>query len=941
MSLRRGSQWGKWDLHVHTPLSFESQFGMSEAERKEFDPLPELEGIDKPERYEPQLWTKYVRKLEEIDNIDCIGITDYFSIEGYELLRELKEEDYLNNFDLMLPNIEFRLDTITGDHNRINLHVIFSDDISIDHIKREFLQNLKIKIDEKDEYALSTDSLKRLGRKAKEIHDDENLSDYVAGCKYARVKLDEILEELNNTSVFDGKYLIVLSGAEWHQINWDSQDADKKRQLLATSHGLFSGNQSDREWAIGEGPESKEDIREALDSLKPVFHASDSHDFDSLCVPNDERYCWLKANHSFEGLKQVVFEPIERMKIDSTSPKSFTQIQTIDSLSISDGYVNNSLSVEENTIPFNSNLVTVIGSQGSGKTALLDFIANCFQTRTKEGSDDDNSFIARIENSNPYIKTELEFTGEDIEGFSKEVLEPRTVEGPNISYIPQGKIVEYCEKGGELHDQIMKLVKQSVADDVPAIISIFNKKESEIDSLADDMRRLNAELHEINPPEVRETIQNKKTELNEKNVLLSNKQTEIEEFKQKHEKELEETEAEELQDSLDDLQERLEDIEGVEEYISKAKDKINSIEQVNSLIEEINSKSELFEFEIDVEKVRLDNQKEALQDLSEKVNNSKQELQKEIDEVREDIDELSEIDEELSKLRDDERRIKTEIEQIQENISKTEEELDKINDLIEERTDRFVEYVKNYIELKSVYEDIAEEFANGEGNILSEVEIEPSIEFSANIASDFENILDMRSINSSDISEKVDSLKPIIKKDNPNNVEEQIREYINQVEELRDIKRSSKEPIEFDGLLYDDYLKLTEEIYYQGTQMDQLSRGQKGTILLKIYLAEGENPLIIDSPEDNLDNRFVYDELIDAVREAKTKRQIFVATHDANLVINTDSEQVIVTEFDQGTIKYKAGALEEERIRSEAKDILEGGDEAFRRRNEKYNLLPK
>jgi energy-coupling factor transporter ATP-binding protein EcfA2 len=123
--------------------------------------------------------------------------------------------------------------------------------------------------------------------------------------------------------------------------------------------------------------------------------------------------------------------------------------------------------------------------------------------------------------------------------------------------------------------------------------------------------------------------------------------------------------------------------------------------------------------------------------------------------------------------------------------------------------------------------------------------------------------------------------------------------------------------------------------------MSQLSRGQKGTVLLKIYLAEGENPLIIDSPEENLDNRFVYEELIGAIRKAKSNRQIFIATHDANLVVNTDSEQVIISSFEEGQIEFDAGALENSDIRSDAKAILEGGDEAFRRREEKYELSPE
>lgn len=105
MSLNRGSEWGKWDLHVHTPLSFESDFSIDADERDSYTPLDALEGVSKPQRHDDLMWAKYVDHLESINGISSLGITDYFSLEGYELVDELRTAGRLDNFDVVLPNI--------------------------------------------------------------------------------------------------------------------------------------------------------------------------------------------------------------------------------------------------------------------------------------------------------------------------------------------------------------------------------------------------------------------------------------------------------------------------------------------------------------------------------------------------------------------------------------------------------------------------------------------------------------------------------------------------------------------------------------------------------------------------------------------------------------------------------------------------------------------
>jgi AAA domain, putative AbiEii toxin, Type IV TA system len=138
-----------------------------------------------------------------------------------------------------------------------------------------------------------------------------------------------------------------------------------------------------------------------------------------------------------------------------------------------------------------------------------------------------------------------------------------------------------------------------------------------------------------------------------------------------------------------------------------------------------------------------------------------------------------------------------------------------------------------------------------------------------------------------------------------------------------------------------DHIEIRYGITYDGVDIRNLSPGTRGIVLLLLYLSldDGDDrPLIIDQPEENLDPKSVFDELVDLFIQAKSKRQIIMVTHNANLVINTDADQIIIAEsgpHPHGAlppITYYAGGLEEENIRSAVCNILEGGEDAFRER---------
>lgn len=123
--------------------------------------------------------------------------------------------------------------------------------------------------------------------------------------------------------------------------------------------------------------------------------------------------------------------------------------------------------------------------------------------------------------------------------------------------------------------------------------------------------------------------------------------------------------------------------------------------------------------------------------------------------------------------------------------------------------------------------------------------------------------------------------------------------------------------------------------------MAELSPGERGIVLLIFYLAlsKESKPIIIDQPEDNLDNQSVFSKLVPCICRAKQRRQVIVVTHNPNIAVACDAEQVIYCEMDKNTyqIQYHAGSIENPEIKNHLVDVLEGTMPAFDLRRQKYN----
>lgn len=128
-------------------------------------------------------------------------------------------------------------------------------------------------------------------------------------------------------------------------------------------------------------------------------------------------------------------------------------------------------------------------------------------------------------------------------------------------------------------------------------------------------------------------------------------------------------------------------------------------------------------------------------------------------------------------------------------------------------------------------------------------------------------------------------------------------------------------------------------IQYNGKSLDKHSLGQRASALILFLLAQKENDvLIIDQPEDDLDNQTIYDEVIKELKKIKGNMQFLFATHNANIPVLGDSEKVVSCSYDETKITVHSGSIDNHQTQRFIVDIMEGGDEAFSRRKNIYSI---
>jgi ABC-type cobalamin/Fe3+-siderophores transport system ATPase subunit len=930
MKYNFGSIWRKWDLHVHTPFSkLNNGFG---------------------EDWDVYVKTLFKKAIEK--EISVIGITDYFSIDGYKKIKQ----DYLDNDSklkelfsneeidkiraiLLLPNVEFRLDRFVG-KNRINYHVIFSNEIQINDIEENFLHDLdfiiegkQFEIDEK--LKLKTSNLITVGKKLRAEHDkfQEIGDDLYVGMMNAVVKDEQITNLLVGVpSKFKDKYLICIAADEdLSKVDWNGQDHLARKVLIQKSNAIFSGNPKTSAWACGNNDyDTMRKFSNEFKSLKPCLWGSDSHDYEKLFEPDLKRYLWVKSDPTFEGLRQTMFEPYSRIKIQEQNPELNRLKISIDSIEIKNS---NNFPIKNEVIKLNRDLVCIIGGRGSGKSSLLETIAYCFGKHkfdeNYKNQKYDNllgsnnlSFIQSYQKKGNatanFIIKYNDLDGNLIQETDFDLKDRKSVSSLPIIYLGQNQIESVTSNKEEIHALAFKTIIQNSES-----FSDFSEIENEIKSMEADLISVNKDIESLR--------------LTYKNFSLEKKNEEKERIK-KELALLESKETKEIIGQLKIARDKKDSAIRIKSNNQKIKNKIKDfLEEINPLIKETNTSIKTLSLEEFVQEFDFSNFIKSLIELETKVEELG--LEKTYNETTSKVQlQLKDIsDVSVSYI----ERLKSQLDIIDNEIAnyiKDKEYLDSVNS---NRLETLKFLSESYVEYAAMYNEEIKEFIESNNVTLNSIKLDAQFSFDLpKLFNALFDLVDKRKIKT--IEKYLESVLDSATF-NFSNYSQWVADFTTKKENYEVFYDSN--PSSIDEILYKNYFTLNTTIRYEVEPskyklLEELSLGQKGTVLLKIYLSTGNNcPIIIDQPEDHLDNDFIYSDLVSTLRSVKEKRQIIIVSHDANLVVNGDAEQVIVAKYENGTISHElSGSIENEIIRSKITNILEGGDEAFKKREKKYQL---
>jgi len=685
---------------------------------------------------------------------------------------------------------------------------------------------------------------------------------------------------------------------------------------------------------------------------KPVISGCDSHSFDDLenwlgkWVVNDgnKKYItWIKSDLTFEGLKQIIYEPEsgERVKIGPVDPDQKDGYKVISKIR----FTNTDDFPTE--IKFNRNLCSIIGSRSSGKSSLLAYIAHSVDVELTEKLKKDGPGEGEAYH---WDKINLEYSIEWSNSQSND-------ESPGkIVYIPQDYLFEKSKDPSEIKEKIKPVLFKVLPDfkvkyvQADKNIKILNQKiEEQIDdwfNLSDEASSIDEKLKDLGNKvaieKEKEEIETKIKNLKEKNQLSD------EELKQ--------------------YQKASADISGLESKIEKITTELRKLSDVS----EENKYFSGIEITLSPALANLPKelQNEIVEGLKKTEGGILEEINKQVVVYKISIEkEKTDAEEKKKKIREDNKEVmekyreNVELEGLVNKINKYTDVLNKIENIetekknIQDRSDSCVKAIKSDLDRRmSIIEDLATNIKSADQSILGDIQF--GVEFG------IENALKKitQKINTKINTKFVDQGQ--LKFDD---IRRKPGEFLSAVylEQQKVIAGNEKRKVA------SDTLSLTEEILFTaemerdkigGFSEPTMTAGKRALFALKLILAESEDtwPLLIDQPEDDLDSRSIYDDVVPFLKKKKKERQIIMVSHNANLVIGADSEQVIVANrygtdrenADAKQFNYLTGSLEFSKIRDkDCKDtllsqgirehsceILDGGKTAFELRKNKYNI---
>ena len=903
--MNRGSEWRKWDLHIHTP------------------------GTAKNDHYgnSDEVWERYIDALEKSD-VTVFGITDYFSISNYIKVQEYQKQGRLKG-KFLLPNVEMRIYPVTDKSKLINIHAIFDPFLDVADIEREFFRKLQFTYFDASYSCIDTD-LAKLGRI---VENNPNLADDVAikkGIDAFAVSY-EALKEVIDKAFFKGHVIIALSNGSKDGVtgilNQEGNMQPLRKEITRMSDIILSGNPGDVEYFSG-AKTSVEEVVSTYGSLKPCIIGSDAHSLDKVGVFPNDRITWIKADPTFEGLKQILFEPKERVRISDAMPDFKYDYNIIDNV------VLNTAGVWNQTIPLNQNLNTIIGGRSTGKSTLLASMAAKFQ---KIKNDENYDFIKGLsDNVHVFWRDGLEADNKEIEYFTQNEI------ANIISRRDSDKLfLEILTSLPNMREAYEKFKADEAAKfaSIQAKVSLFfekrrqyNEKNAYVKTLG-DKEGIKREIEKF--AKERDTIQRN---LTDKKELLERFQIAAKELADLRTKEVVMRQDLEILNLLSSS--NLLSINPSVSWLGLTEDISQKVsEEIQKVLAQSNSHLQDF-----------------VKDLISKEDNAFKALAREINEKQNASDY-----QEGKKIFDENKNLSHVMEQIS-NLSKQILLINKESQILEELSK----------ECKTIASDLLNEhlsYLDMMNSIASVLRIQhDNITLSAGyeLKKDLEEKLnECISLRSASMNALIVNVIFQYQKKTKDSIKECLKDLLNKALRGEITFKNGYDVQSFISMILSgNWFSLQYSVDYEGDNLSDMSPGKRSFVVLKLLLdfSDKKCPILIDQPEDNLDNRAIYNELVKYVREKKKERQIILVTHNPNIVVGADSEEVIVANQngknapnDRGIkFQYVHGSLENTSaritddnepilyrcgIREHVCDILEGGENAFRDRENKYGFF--
>ncbi len=464
----KGSEWRRWEPHIHTPGTVKND---------------NFNGADLADK-----WDKFINDINIYpDDISVIAITDYLSSDNYFYFKKAIEDGKITkDFKLVLPNIELRISPVTGGSTPINIHCIFNP-LFDSKLNDRFYSKLKFHYQTRD-YLATKSELIELGRKYKNTPLLEEDVAYKEGIKIFVPSIDHLNKVFDEDAELRDNCIVVVSnksndGVSGLNAHAELLEGEKHNILDGTrqtiyylSDGVFSSNQKDIDYFLGLGVDSINEVKRKCRNLKPCLHGCDAHENSKIFEPDQKRYCWIKADPTFEGFRQIIFEPFSRIRIQQDKPEQKRPHLFIDKVR----FLSQSpdLTFSNEFIEINSTLNSIIGGKSSGKSLLLYYIAKTIDPLQLEDKYDDLSVLDRYTFENEIAGFNFEVIWGD--GVSFKITDSPQSKNRQITYIPQMYINHLAEKRG--NDELKKLI-QSILEEKPDFLEFYSASNDEISRL--------------------------------------------------------------------------------------------------------------------------------------------------------------------------------------------------------------------------------------------------------------------------------------------------------------------------------------------------------------------------------------------------------------------------------------------------------------------------